>query len=129
MLRVAAVSSPAMFSKVSILPSVLLCVTLAQHDAACTAKSCDAKFKLLAIEYALENGNQVTGRQFDVSKKHDAGLAQSCRRFRSTKPTKKADRDKIARWRIVCTQQLPQACILVAHSKEGSSVHFTVLTG
>lgn len=61
-------------------------------------KSYTAKFKLTAVEFALENGNRAAGRHFGVSEKMVRDWRKSEEKLRAMRSTKKADRGLKARW-------------------------------
>lgn len=61
-------------------------------------RSYDAKFKLRAVEFAVEHGNRAAGRQFEVSEKLIRDWRKASPALRTMKSTKKANRGKKARW-------------------------------
>lgn len=60
-------------------------------------RSYDAKLRLCTINYALENENRATGRQFDLSEKMIWDWRKPTTVLCSTKPTQNAEREKKAR--------------------------------
>lgn len=61
-------------------------------------RSYDAKFKLRAVEFAVERGNRTAGRQFEVSEKLIRDWRKASPMLRTMKSTKKVIRGKKARW-------------------------------
>lgn len=61
-------------------------------------RSYTVKFKLTAVEYALENGNRAARRCFGVSEKMVRDWQRSEEKLHAMKSTKKADQEMKARW-------------------------------